>query len=158
MSTKHFDQRITTRYGEPDKEIYHQVIDLVKNNGIPKSTAQLLLVKRGLEHTQNPEPLVKEKVVYKDKIIYLDKPKHDKQEQGLSIQEHIGGSDTGQRSSGDILTTRDKADPPHTALEEKKSPSDTTRESLNWVGWLGLSGVIGVIAYRVYQVYYLGKP
>ena len=59
MSTKSWDERITTRYTEPEKDVYEKVIDLVKKNSIPKSTAQLLLVKRGLQHTQNPEPLVK---------------------------------------------------------------------------------------------------
>lgn len=134
-----FEATITTRYGLPEKDIYEQVIDLVKKESIAKSRAQLLLVKRGLEHTENPEPLVKEKVVYKDKIVYRDPPKHDRYLQAPeATQEHIGGSDTGQRPSGDILTTRDKADPPHTALEEEKSPSDTTRETPTWVVWLGV--------------------
>lgn len=146
MSTKTWDERITTRYTEPEKDVYEKVIELVKKNSIPKSTAQLLLVKRGLEHTQNPEPLVKEKVVYKDKIVYRDRPKADEQRQGLSIQEHIGGSDTGQLHSGDTLKTRDKADPPHTALEEEKSPSDKTRETQIWGGWLplGVAGILGL--------------
>ncbi len=48
MSTKKFDERITTRYNEPKRDIYEQVMALVKENGIPKSTAQLLLVERGL--------------------------------------------------------------------------------------------------------------
>jgi len=160
---KSFSATITTRYGLPEKNIYEQVIDLVKKENIARSRAQLLLVERGLQHTHNPEPLVKEKVVYKDKIVYRDRPEGKHLSPPEGIQEHItdeqiGGSNTGQRASGDNLTIRDKADPPHTALEEKKSPSDTTRDSLNWVGWLGLSGVIGFIAYRVYQVYYLGKP
>lgn len=162
MSTKKFDERITTRYAEPDKEIYHKVIDLVKNNGIPKSTAQLLLVKRGLQHTENPEPLVKEKVVYKDrpvekvvykdKIVYQNRPKADEQGQGLSIPEHItdeqiGGSDSGQRASGDDLTIHDKTDPPHTVLEEKKSPSSHTGETQIWGGWLplGIAGIAGLL-------------
>ena len=55
MSTKNFSATITTRYGEPEKDIYRQVIDLVKKNSIAKSRAQLLLVERGLQHTHNPE-------------------------------------------------------------------------------------------------------
>jgi len=151
-NTRKFHATITTRYGIPEKDIYEKVIDLVKRENIAKSRAQLLLVKRGLQHTHNPEPLVKEKVVYKDKIVYLDKPKVD-QDKHLGppegIQEHItdeqiGEPDTGQRASGDTLTTRDKAGSPHTALEEKKSPSDTTRETQIWGGWLPLG--IAVIA------------
>ncbi|GAI16109.1 unnamed protein product, partial [marine sediment metagenome] len=56
MSTKNFDERITTRYGKREKNIYEQVIELVKKNNIAKSRAQLLLVERGLQHIQNPEP------------------------------------------------------------------------------------------------------
>lgn len=78
-NTRKFNATITTRYGLPEKEIYQQVIDLVKKNNLPKSRAQLLLVERGLVHIKNPEPLIKEKVVYKDtppieKGVYKDRP------------------------------------------------------------------------------------
>ena len=164
MSTKIWDERITTRYTEPKKDVYEQVMALVKENGIPKSTAQLLLVERGLQHTQNPEPLVKivkevvEKVVPRDRYPYCKdctgKPKVDKStphiEEHVSIEEpitddHIRGDlqNTGQRASADKLTTRDKADPPSSssiALEEKKS----AKEGNGIGGWIALGGFLAV--------------
>lgn len=137
MSTKKFSATITTRYGQPEENIYEQVIELVKKNNLPKSRAQLLLVERGLQHTNNPKPIVKEKVVYRDKIkevplekivekvVYQDRsePKPEPKHLGEGIQEHIQGDPpkSGQHSSADKLMTQDKADPPVTALEEKKS-------------------------------------
>lgn len=145
---RNFNATITTRYGVPEKSTYEKVMEIVKKERIAKSRAQLLLVQRGLHHTDNPEPLVKEKVVYKDrpvekvvnkvieKVVYRDKPAVNH-----VTQEHIGGSDTGQRPSAGKLTTQGKADPPsNTALKEKKPVN-----SLDWVGWLGLAAVLGVV-------------
>jgi len=146
---RNFGATITTRYGLPEKSIYEQVIDLVKKNNLSRSRTQLLLVKRGLQHTQNPEPLVKEKVVYKDKIVYRDPPKVDKSTP--HIQEHItdeqiGEShhNTGERASATKLTTRDRADSPSspdTALGEKKVAKEDSG-----LGWLvvGIAGIVGL--------------
>lgn len=165
MSTKHFDERITTRYGESDKDIYQQVIDLVNKERIAKSRAQLLLVQRGLHHTQNPEPLIKEKVVYKDRVKEVPKVVEKVVYKSPPSQEHIGIDEpvkadlqnAGQRASADKLTTRDKADPPSssTALETKKSASEENGIS-GWkiAGGLGIAGVIGYIAYRIWDVYH----
>ena len=183
MSTKSWDERITTRYTEPEKDVYEKVIDLVKKNSIPKSTAQLLLVKRGLQHTQNPEPLVKtvkevvEKLVPKDRYPYCKdcngKPKVDLStpQKHLGTQEHVAMDEhitdghirgdlqnTGQRASADKLTTQDKADPPSsssTALKEKKSASEEHGIS----GWkiaegLGIAGVIAFVGYKIWEVYH----
>lgn len=164
MSTKHLDERITTRYGEPDRDIYQQVMDLVEKERIAKSRAQLLLVKRGLLHTQNPEPLIKEKVVYRDrevpvekiveKVVYKSPPKVDEStphtQEYVSIDEHIKGDlqNTGQRASADKLTTRDKADPPSSssiALKEKKSASEKNGVS----GWT-VAGGLGIVGLLIY--------
>jgi len=160
MSTKNFSGTITTRYGEPEKDIYRQVIDLVKKNNIAKSRAQLLLVERGLQHTQNPEPLVKtvikevpvEKIV--EKVVYKSPPKVDKStphiQEHVSIDEHTKGDlqNTGQRASADKLTTRDKADPPSSsgiALKEKKSASEKNGIS----GW-SIAGGLGIVGLLIY--------
>ena len=158
MSTKLFSGTITTRYGEPDKDIYRQVIDLVKKNSIAKSRAQLLLVKRGLQHTQNPEPLIKtvikevpvEKIV--KEIVYRSPPKMDKStpQEHVGVDDHIKGDlqNTGQRASADKLTTRDKADPPSSssiALKEKKSASEKNDIS----GWT-IAGGLGVVGLLIY--------
>lgn len=50
MSTNKFDERITTRYGEPDKRVHQKVMDIVEEYKLPKSTAQLVLMKLGLEY------------------------------------------------------------------------------------------------------------
>jgi len=161
MSTKLFSGTITTRYGEPEKDIYQQVIDLVEKERIAKSRAQLLLVKRGLEHTNNPEPLIKEKVVYRDrevpvekiveKVVYKNPPKVDKSTQEhVAMDDHITGDlqNTGQRASADKLTTRDKADPPSSsskALKEKKSASEENGIS----GWT-VAGGLGIVGLLIY--------
>lgn len=153
MSTKKFSATITTRYGQPEKNIYEQVIELVKKNNLPKSRAQLLLVERGLQHTQNPEPIIKEKVVYRDrvkevpveKVVYRDRPKQDKHiQEHVGTEEHIQGDPlkSGQHPSADKLMTQDKAGPPVTALEEKKSA--------NWVGPTLIGG--GLIVTLLYLI------
>ena len=148
------------KWAELEKDIYRQVIDLVKKNNIAKSRAQLLLVERGLQHTQNPEPLVKtvirevpvEKVV--EKVVYKSPPKVDKStphiQEHVSIDEHIKGDlqNTGQRASADKLTTRDKADPPSSssiALKEKKSASEKNGIS----GW-SIAGGLGIVGLLIY--------
>lgn len=161
MSTKNFSENITTRYGEPEKDIYQQVIDLVEKERIAKSRAQLLLVQRGLAHMGNPEPLIKEKVVYRDrevpvekiveKVVYKSPPKVDKSTQEyVAMDDHIRGDlqNTGQRASADKLTTRDKADPPSSssiALKEKKSAKKKDGIS-GWAIAGGLS-LVGVLIY-----------
>ena len=154
MSTKKFSATITTRYGDPEKDIYRQVIDLVKKNNIAKSRAQLLLVERGLQHTHNPEPIIKtvvkevpvEKVV--KEIVYRDPLKVNKStsQEHVGIEEHITGDlqNAGQRASADKLTTRDKADPP-------SSPALETKKSANWVGPTLIGG--GLIATLLYLIF-----
>jgi len=173
MSTKKFDERITTRYNEPKRDIYEQVMALVKKNSIPKSTAQLLLVERGLQHTQNPEPLVKtvvkevpiekiktvikevpvEKIV--EKVVYKSPPKVDKStphiEEHVSIEEHItdesigGDHKAGQHPSGETLMTQDKADPPNKeALEAKNSPEGVPGEEKQGISGWKVAGGLGV--------------
>ena len=153
MSTKLFSGTITTRYGEPDKDIYQQVIDLVEKERIAKSRAQLLLVKRGLAHMGNPEPLVKEKVVYRDtpaktieKVVYKDKIVYRDKEgipsKHLSIQEHIGVDDhiTEQPASkGQAQDSGQGKSTPNTALGVKKS----LKEEKGIGGWIAL-GLLGV--------------
>ncbi len=150
MSTRAWDERITTRYTEPKRDIYEQIMALVKENGVPKSTAQLLLVERGLKHVSNPEPLIKtvvkevpvEKIktvikevpveVIKEVPVYKSPPKVDKStphiERHITIEEPItddhirGDTEFEQRPSADIRTTQDKAvSPRDTALDVKKS-------------------------------------
>jgi len=163
MSTKHFDERITSRYGEREKELYRQVIDLVKKNNLAKSRAQLLLVERGLQHTQNPEPIIKtvikevpvEKIV--EKVVYRDPPRQDEHiQEHVAIEEHIQGDPpkSGQHPSADKLMTQDKAGPPVTALEEKKSATKENGIS-GWkvAGSLGLAGLVAYIGYKIYLVY-----
>lgn len=168
MSTKLFSGTITTRYGEPEKDIYQQVIDLVEKERIAKSRAQLLLVKRGLEHMHNPEPLIKTvvkevpvekiKTVIKEvpveKVVYKSPPKVDTSTQEhVSIDEHIteesigGDHKAGQHPSGDTLMTQDKADPPNKkALEAKKSPEVVSGEEKKGIGgWIALGGLLAVI-------------
>jgi len=160
MSTK-LRENITTRYGESKKDIYEQVMDLVKKNSIAKSEAQFLLVQRGLQHTTNPEPLVKE--VPKDRYSYCKdckgRPKPKIVDQGLSKEpvarevhitdESIGGDHkTGRHLSGDTLMTQDKADSPNKkALEAKKSPEDdgSGEEKKGIGGWIALGGFLALI-------------
>lgn len=141
MSAKKFEERITTRYIQDTKDTYDQIMDLVKENNIPKATAQLLLVERGLVHSNNPEPLVKEV----EKVVYRDRPKEEHITEDLT--ELDGGKITQQRPSADKLSTGDKANP-HLALDEKKSANNS-----NVGGWLLGLGIVGVIVYGLIKNY-----
>jgi len=173
MSTKRFSENITTRYGLAEKDIYQQVIDLVEKERIAKSRAQLLLVERGLKHVSNPEPLVKEKVVYRDrkvpvekiktvikevpveKIVYRDPPKVDKStREHVAMDDHItdghirGDTEFEQRPSADIRTSQDKAvSPLNTALDiEKSAKADSDDKKGNGIGgWIALGGFLALI-------------
>lgn len=166
---RNFEATITTRYGLPEKDIYQQVIDLVKRENLAKSRAQLLLVKRGLQHTNNPEPLIKtvikEVPVEKIKTVIKEVPVEkvvykSAQKEGKSTQEHVAMDDhitdesiggdhkAGQHLSGDTLMTQDKADPPNKkALEAKKSPesNSSSEEKKGIGGWIALGGFLTVI-------------
>lgn len=156
MSTKAFEERVTTRYNQVTKSTFDQLMDLVSKNSIPKSTAQLLLVQRGLQHTTNPEPLIKEKVVYKDRVVYKDKPPVDKVvHKSIPKEEHItehlteldGGIDTQLRPSGDKLSSGDKANP-RLALDEKKSPSNS-----NVGAWVGGGILASIVIYGLVKLF-----
>jgi hypothetical protein len=137
-------------------------MDLVKENSVPKATAQLLLVQRGLVHTNNPEPLVKEveKVVYRDrpgktveKVVYKDRPpvekvvyksilpKEERIREHITDKKLVGGKDKGQRASDDKLTTPNEANS-LLASEVEKSSNNS-----NVGGWLLGLGIAGVIIY-----------
>ena len=146
MSTKRFSENITTRYGLPEKDIYQQVIDLVKKENLAKSRAQLLLVKRGLEHMHNPEPLIKTvikevpvekiKTVIKEVPVYKSPPKVDKSTQEhVAMDDHItdeyigGDTKSEQRRFGDKPTTQDKAvSPPEYSFGYREIP----KSRLGW--------------------------
>ncbi len=93
-----------------------------------------------------------EKIV--EKVVYKSPPKVDEStphiEEHVSIEEqitdgHIQGDPpkSGQHPSADKLMTQDKADPPVTALGEKKSA--------NWVGPTLIGG--GLIATLLYLIF-----
>jgi len=152
------------RYGPKDIADYHKVMELVKKNELSKSEAGKRLIRRGLTHMDNPEPLVKEKIVevpvekpvFRDRYPYCKdcrgqpepEPKHlgESVEEHITdepIQEHIQGDPpkSGQHPSADKLMTQDKADPPVTALGEKKSadwvvPTVIGGGLLSFVLWL----------------------
>ena len=132
MSAKHFDERITSRYGEPEKELYKQVIDLVKKNNLAKSRAQLLLVERGLQHTHNPEPIIKE--IPKDRYPYCK----DCKGEPIGVDDHI----TEQPASrGQAQDSGQGKSAPNPALGVKKSP----KEEKGIGGWIALGGFLALI-------------
>jgi len=149
--------QIGLRYGPNDMGQYHKVIELAKKEGLSNSETGKRLIGRGFKHMDNPGPLVKivekvrevpvEKVVIKEVPVYRDSPKVDKSIrhiEGHITDEYIGeGVQSQQRSSGDKLTTGDKAEPsPNTALDIEKSPND---EGSNIGGWIVLSGFLALI-------------
>lgn len=151
---RNFEATITTRYGLPEKDIYQQVIDLVKKENLAKSRAQLLLVKRGLQHTNNPEPLIKtvikevpvEKIV--KEIVYRDPPKVDKSTP--HTQEHVRGDDhiTEQSASKGQAQNSGQGNPPsspNNALGEKKSLKKENDVS----GW-AIAGGLGLVGLLIY--------
>lgn len=155
MSTKKFDERITTRYGQKDESTFRNVMHLVEKNNLPKSTAQLLLIQRGLTHTNNPGPLTKEvekkvyvdrpveKKVYVDraveKVVYKDRPKI------------IDAPKETQRTHDEIIRNVEDKE----KLEEEQNSLDNS----NTGKWIAGSLAVGGVCYCVYRIIdlYFGK-
>ncbi len=156
-NTRKFNATITTRFDQPHKNLYEQTLKIIDDLGVSKSKGSMLLIERGVKHTNNPEPLVKEveKKVYVDrpgktieKKVYVDRPVYV----DSSKTEHIidtksdQANKKGQRASDDKLTNpnKTKSGPPSSkvVLEEKKSSNDSNIGS--WI--VGLS-VLGVVIY-----------
>lgn len=161
MSTKSFSETITTRYNKEHQKVYNEVMDIVNKDSITKSTAQLLLVERGLVHTNNPEPLVKEveKKVYVDrpvvteKKVYVDKPVYiDSSKTEHIIDKELGQANRkGQRADDDSHEpNKAKSDSVSSklALEEEKSSNGS-----NVGSWIVGLGALGFILYGVYKYY-----
>jgi len=137
MSIKNFSETITTRYNKDHEKAYSEVMDIVKGQSISKSTAQLLLVERGLVHTNNPEPLVKKEVVYKDRLVYKDPPKEE------HITEHLTAYEPTPKVTH-IGIHKDT---------QKDTQEDTLKKDSNAGKWIiGLGGT-GVILYCLYKLF-----
>lgn len=125
--TRKFNANITTRYDKAHEQVYKDVLSLVEKEGLSRSRAQLLLVERGLQHTQNPEPLIKEKVIYKDRVVYTNRPQ----------REHLSSDEESKRPSTQRSLTL---------------KSDIPKDSSNIAGWIGggilVSVVVGGLIYR----------
>lgn len=68
--TRKFNATITTRFDEPHKNLYEQTLKIINDLGVSKSKGSMLLIERGVKHTNNPEPLIKEV----EKTVYVDRP------------------------------------------------------------------------------------
>ena len=160
-NTRKINTTITTRYDKGHQDVFKSVLDLVNRNDISKSKAQLLLVERGLQHTQNPEPLIKEveKKVYVDrpvvteKKVYVDKPVYiDSSKTEHIIDKELGQANTkGQRADDDSHEpNKAKSDPASSkiALEEEKSSNGS-----NVGSWIVGLGALGFLLYGVYKYY-----
>lgn len=126
-NTRKFSATVTTRYGIPEKDIYQQVIDLAKKNDLAKSRAQLLLVERGLVHTNNPEPLIKEV----EKKVYVDRP-------GKTIEKKVYVP---------VLTPTPKDEhikepKPKEKKEDPKEEESSSNGSIwSWIFWIGVGSL-----------------
>jgi len=129
--------QIGLRYGPKDMDQYHKVREIAEEIKQSLSATGKLLVAKGIQHQDNPEPLVKEKVVYRDKPVV-----------NHVTEEHIRGADRNSQEGAlsAKLTSGDKADSPssskgNTALGEKKA--DTEGSGLGWLG-LGILAIAGI--------------
>jgi len=161
--------QIGLRYGPKDMDQYYKVQEIAKEIKKSLSATGKFLIAKGIEYRDNPGPLIKEKVVYRDrevpieKVVYRSEPKgkphltkseHIREgKPHLTKPEHIRGDDRNsqQRALSAKLTTGDKADPPsspkgNTALGEKKA--DTKSNGLGWL--VGICG-IGLVVYLIYK-------
>jgi len=136
---KQFSATITTRYNAKQEDIYNEVMGVVKEHNIPKSTAQFLLVEKGVQHKNNPSPLVIpkpkvivkkevvykdkppiEKVVYKDRVVYKDKPEQE------HLNEHIPAQPT----------------PPHSVATQDTPMNNKASITGNWTLGVIIGGLI----------------
>jgi len=147
--------QIGLRYGPKDMDQYHRVRKIAEELKESLSGTGKLLIAKGIQHKDNPEPLVKEKVVYRDKVVPVEKVVEklvyrDRPAVNHATEEHIRGADRNSQEGAlsAKLTSGDKADSPssskgNTALGEKKA--DTQESGL---GWLVLgAGIAGVVLY-----------
>ncbi len=142
MSIDNSGATITTRYRKDQMEVYQGVMDLIKEHtpNLSKSLAQFLLVERGLQHTQNPEPLTKEveKKVYVDrpgktveKTVYVDRP-------GKTIEKKVYVP---------VVTPalKDEHIEVPKAKEKKENPKEEESSSngsiWSWIFWIGVGSL-----------------
>lgn len=131
-------------YGQQMKD-YEQVKSLAEKNNLSMSDAGKRLVNRGLQHINNPEPLVKEKpkVVTKvvKQLVYVNGPDDNK--------EHIEvDPKSEQHPSGDKLMTRDQSKSTSNAQDKKEV--STKDEDNKWIK-IGVGVLAG--SFLVYRLY-----
>ena len=100
------------------------------------------LVHRGLEHLNNPHPLFGDPEAGSSVKAIIKERKQKVSIVNNNAVEHVSGEQSGQRSSGDKLTPRNKADRSAgstPALDKKKSPKKSNSDA----GWIVL-GMLGV--------------
>lgn len=176
MSTKNFDERITTRYGKPEKQIWEKVMEFVEKQRLPKSRAQYLLVERGLQHIGNPKPLVKEveKIVYQDRPVYVDKPIEKKvyvekpldkpfhatkpepdrpKPKGQIVDIPMKSDQTNeeeQRASVDKLTTPNEVKPDPTSPKLTSGVEKSTKNRKSNGGWIAAGILAAIVGAGIY--------
>lgn len=166
---KNFSATITTRYNAGQEEIYNEVMDVVKEHSIPKSTAQFLLVQKGCKHKNNPSPLVppkpkivvKEKVVIKevpvDRIVYKDKP--GKTVKKVVYKDRVvtkpKPKDTMEHLADDRIVDIPKLSGKLKGIQsvDKATQQETpTSKGSGWI-WL-LSGIVALCGWKIGSLYY----
>jgi len=120
---------------------YYKVQAVAEEHKETMSTTGRVLIRRGLEHVNNPHPLFGDPEAGSSV-----EPTRREEEQKVSAVssavEHVRGEQSQLRSSGDKLTTGNKADPSTgstPALVKKKSP-EKDKSNAGWI-ILGIAGV-----------------
>jgi len=67
---RNWNATITTRFDKPHEQLYKDTLKIISDLGVSKSKGSLLLIERGVRHTNNPRPLIKEV----EKKVYVDRP------------------------------------------------------------------------------------
>jgi hypothetical protein len=144
-------------------EVYQGVMDLIKEHtpNLSKSLAQFLLVERGLQHTQNPEPLIKEveKKVYVDrpveKVVYRDRPKViDAPKETQKVHDEIiREMDKKDRTKTEHLTDRIVDIPKPKEKKEDPKEEESSSDGSNVGKWVGGTLLVGVVGYCLYKMF-----
>lgn len=122
-----FNATITGRFDEKHKKVYQDILDLVKRENISKSKGAVLLMERGLEHTNNPRPLIDTPKNDVLKIHQKDTPKEDIKVEHLTDTPKVDVSKDTQKD---------------TPLSVKEDPSTMTESG--WIGWC-IAGIVATL-------------
>lgn len=149
-NTRKFNATITTRFDQGHKKLYKQTLKIINDLGVSKSKGSMLLIERGVEHTNNPRPLItpdpKPKVVVKKEVVYKDKPPIEK----VVYKDRTIYKD---RPEQEHLTEHIPGQPSLKSVATQDTPQETpTSTGSGWI-WCIVGGILAIGGWKLASLY-----